>query len=95
MAITAQTVRGLARLAQLELTEREVETLRRDLEAILGYVALLDELDTSGVAITSHVIDVATPLRPDRVDRVLPRSEVLRNSPKHDEESLVVPRVLE
>ncbi|MFQ5696670.1 MAG: Asp-tRNA(Asn)/Glu-tRNA(Gln) amidotransferase subunit GatC [Myxococcota bacterium] len=95
MTITAEAVRGLARLAQLDLSQGEVEAMRRDLEAILEYVALLDELDTDDVPVTSHGIDAATPLRPDRVDHVLPRDEVLRNSPRHDGESLVVPRVLE
>ena len=95
MKIDAQTVRELAVLACLELSDGEVEAMRADLEAILEYVDLLEELDTENVPPTAHVLDMETPLRDDEVAGVLPREEVLRNGPKHDDSSVIVPRVIE
>lgn len=95
MKIRTETVRTLADLASLELAPEEVEQMRRDLDAILAYVDKLSELDTSDVPPTAHVLDIATPLRPDAVRGVLPVSEVVRNAPDHDDTSMIVPKVIE
>ena len=55
----------------------------------------LSELDTTGVQPTTHVLEIATPLRPDEVRGVLPVAEVVRNAPQHDERAMIVPKVLE
>ncbi len=95
MRIAAETVLRMARLARLELSPDEVERMREDLDAILTYVERLDELDTSAVPPTTHVLDLATPLRPDEVHDVLQVSEVVRNAPEHTESAMVVPKVIE
>jgi aspartyl-tRNA(Asn)/glutamyl-tRNA(Gln) amidotransferase subunit C len=95
MRIAAETVLRMAHLARLELSAEEVERMREDLDAILTYVEQLDELDTSAVPPTTHVLDLATPLRPDEVHDVLQVSEVVRNAPEHTESAMVVPKVLE
>jgi aspartyl-tRNA(Asn)/glutamyl-tRNA(Gln) amidotransferase subunit C len=95
MKITPESVRALADLACLELEPAEIERMQRDLDAILTYVEMLDELDTEGVPATAHVLDLATALREDVVADVLPRAEALRNGPRHDDESVIVPRVIE
>jgi len=95
MNITPETVLYVARLARLRLTEEEVPRMQRDLDAILDYVATLRELDTTGVPPTTHVLEIATPLRPDEVRGVLPVAEVVRNAPQHDQSAMIVPKVLE
>ena len=95
MRIDADTVRHVARLAQLELTPQEVEALRGDLEAILGYVDQLSALDLDDVPPTTHVLDLQTPLRADEVAGVLPAAEVVRNAPERTDSAMVVPKVLE
>ncbi len=95
MRIAAETVLRMAHLARLELSPDEVERMREDLDAILTDVERLDELDTSAVPPTTHVLDLATPLRPDEVHDVLQVSEVVRNAPEHTESAMVVPKVLE
>ena len=95
MRISAETVLRMARLARLELQPDEVERMREDLDAILTYVERLDELDTSAVPPTTHVLELTTPLRPDEVHSVLKVSEVVRNAPEHTESAMVVPKVLE
>jgi len=95
MHITRETVLYIAKLARLQLAEREVERMQRDLDALLGYFESLQAVDTRGVPPTTHVLDIATPLRSDRIAGVLPVSEVVRNAPEHTESAMVVPKVLE
>jgi len=95
MLISRETVLYIAKLARLRLADSEVERMRRDLDAVLGYVASLQALDTSGVPPTTHVLEIATPLRADEVAGVLPVSEVVRNAPEHTDSAMVVPKVLE
>ncbi len=94
-AVDRETVRGLARLAELALSEAEVERLRVDLARILDYAEKLRELDTEGIEPTSHVFELATPLREDRVAGVLSVDQAVRNAPAHERGAMVVPKVLE
>ncbi|MEE8557510.1 MAG: Asp-tRNA(Asn)/Glu-tRNA(Gln) amidotransferase subunit GatC [Myxococcota bacterium] len=95
MRVTPETVRNLCDLARLRLEPDEAERMRRDLERILAYVEKLEELDTEGVPPTSHVVEMATPMRSDEEVRRLSMSEVLRNAPQHAAGAFVVPRVIE
>jgi aspartyl-tRNA(Asn)/glutamyl-tRNA(Gln) amidotransferase subunit C len=95
MRIRAETVRQMAALAALELDDTEVERMRGDLDAILGYVAALDELDTRDVEPTTHALELTASLRDDEVRGVLSVAEVVRNAPEHTSHAMVVPKVLE
>ena len=95
MEISAEEVLKLAQLSRLELAPDEVEVLRRDLAAILDYVGQLSDLDTADVPPTAHVLDIATPLRPDTVRGVLQVSEAVRNAPSHNASAMIVPKVIE
>ena len=95
MRITEETVRELLELARLSVEPEEVTRMCRDLASILAYVEKLDEVDTSTVPATAHVLDIAAPLREDRVGNLLDQREALRNAPEHDEAAMIVPRVIE
>ena len=95
MKITAESVQELCDLASLRLDPEEAERMRDDLERILDYVGMLSELDTEGVPPTSHVIEIATPLREDEVRGVLPVEDVVSNAPRERDGSFVVPKVIE
>lgn len=84
----------VAKLARLELTEAEVDRMTGQLDAILSYVAKLDELDTVGVAVTTHTQQVVNAFREDEVRPSLPRESALANGPEHNNESFVVPKVV-
>ena len=91
---TAEAIR-IADLARLELAPGEAERLAAELEAILGYVASLDAVDTSGVEPTVHVIPVATPLRDDVPVAPLDPVRAVANAPERDGTAFVVPKVLD
>jgi len=94
MKITREEVLQVARLARLELQPDEVDRITTQLDAILGYVAKLDELDTEGIAATTHSQDAANAFREDEVRGSVSRDRALANAPRENGESFVVPRVI-
>lgn len=88
-------VHKIATLARLTLTPEEAERFRPQLARILEYVAQIDELDTTGVEPTSHVVPLSAPLRPDEVHPGLPRDEALSQGPRVAEGAFVVPKFVE
>jgi aspartyl-tRNA(Asn)/glutamyl-tRNA(Gln) amidotransferase subunit C len=94
MKISRDEVRHVAKLARLDLTEAEVERMTGQLDAILSYVAKLDQVDTTGVAATTHTQQVVNAFREDEVRPSLPRELALANGPEQNGESFVVPRII-
>jgi aspartyl-tRNA(Asn)/glutamyl-tRNA(Gln) amidotransferase subunit C len=94
MKITPDQVRHVARLARLELAPGHVDPLSRQLADILGYIDKLNEVDTNGVAATSHAIALTNAFRQDRPHTHLPREHALDNAPQQDEGCFVVPKVI-
>ena len=94
MKITEEEVQRVARLARLDLSSGEVSRMTGQLDAILSYVAKLDELDTTGVPATTHTQDVVNAFRDDIVQPSLNRERALANGPEQNGESFVVPRVI-
>jgi aspartyl-tRNA(Asn)/glutamyl-tRNA(Gln) amidotransferase subunit C len=88
-------VHKVAALARLTLAEGEAERFQPQLARILDYIAQLDELDTTGVEPTSHVMQVATPFRDDVVVAGLSREEALSQAPRAAEGAFVVPKFVE
>lgn len=93
--LTADQVRKVARLARLEITEAEVERFTRQLGQVLGYVEMLQELDTEGVVPLAHPLDIQNALRADELMPSLPRTAVLANAPKSDERYFLVPQIID
>lgn len=93
--ITREEVEHVARLARLELSEEEKERMTRQLDGILGYVAKLDELDTSQVEPTSHVLPMLNVMREDEVKPSLSPGDALANAPDCEPPYFRVPRIIE
>lgn len=93
--ITQSDVQHLAQLSNLQLTPDEVVSLQGDLQNIIGYVQLLDELDTSGVEPTYQVIDLQNVWRADVVDNYgINKDILLALAPEKEAEQIKVPKVL-
>lgn len=96
--VTVDDVERVAELANVELTPEESGRMLRDLNAILDYVAELNELNTEGVAPLAQVSELseaATPLRIDEVRPSLDRSAVMKQAPETDGAFFKVPKVIE
>lgn len=85
----------MAALARLALTAEEERRLAGDLDAILRYVAQLDELDTAGVEATSHPLDPGSALRDDQVRNPADPEAVLGNAPERAGDFFRVPKIIE
>jgi aspartyl-tRNA(Asn)/glutamyl-tRNA(Gln) amidotransferase subunit C len=94
MAITLETARAIARLANLDFTEEELSQLSLQLNAILDYVQKLDELDTSAIEPTSHIARLDSAFREDGATPSLPISQALANAPETREGHFSVPKVI-
>lgn len=81
MALSQQEVLHVARLARLRLDPEELERMRSQLSAILDHIAMLQEVDVSGVPPTAQVTELVTVLRPDEVTEELSREAALVNAP--------------
>lgn len=95
MAVTREIVLHIAKLSRLALDEEEVVRYQHDLNQILGYVAKLDELDTSEVEPTTHAVPTAMRLREDRAESRLTIDRVLMNAPAQEDGMFQVPKVVE
>ena len=91
MRITLDEVRHIAALARLTLGDHELAGLQHDLEQILGYVDLLNELDTTGVEAFSPTPLSALPLQEDRAQPGLVREVALAQAPRSQEAGFAVP----
>lgn len=80
--IDRDQVLHVARLARLELSDEEVARMAEELSHVLDHIEKIRELDLKGVPPTSHVVDVAAPLRADRPTTSLPQEAVLSSAPE-------------
>jgi aspartyl-tRNA(Asn)/glutamyl-tRNA(Gln) amidotransferase subunit C len=79
--IEREQVLHVAKLARLGLSEEEVETMAGELSGILEHVDRIAELDLSGVAPTSHVVELENVLRKDEPHRSLSQDSALASAP--------------
>ena len=98
--VTVEEVKRVAELAHLELTPEETGGMLNDLNAILDYVAELNELDTAGVAPLAQVSELgdvagASVVRADTVVPSLDRAAVMPQAPESDGAFFKVPKVIE
>jgi aspartyl-tRNA(Asn)/glutamyl-tRNA(Gln) amidotransferase subunit C len=99
MKVTVEDVARVAELARLELTAEETCGMQRDLNAILDYVAELNELDTKNVVPLAQVSELGdagpSAPRPDVHEPSLPRATVMHEAPETDQAFFKVPKVIE
>lgn len=98
MKITAEEVRHVADLANLALTDAEIERMSHDLDEILTYMDKLNQLDTAGSQPMAQVLyeaeETAT-LREDHERATLGNDQALRNAPVAGGGYFKVPRVID
>jgi aspartyl-tRNA(Asn)/glutamyl-tRNA(Gln) amidotransferase subunit C len=102
-AVTMEQVRHVAELAHLELTAEELPRMAKDLNAILGHIAQLNELDTAEVAPMAQVGEAlglsieanGETLRADVVKPSVERADVMAAAAESDGRFFKVPKVIE
>ncbi len=90
-----KTVKKVASLARLSMSDQELESYRPKLENILKFVEQLSEVNTDGVEPLSNVVDIALTLRADTLTDGDLQQKILANAPESTEGFFVVPKVVE
>jgi len=94
MALSEEEVRHVALLARLQLTDGEIESLRSELNAILGYIDQIQQLDLTGVEPMEHPIPSINVTREDLVRPGLSREAALLNAPEAEDGAFVIPQIV-
>jgi aspartyl-tRNA(Asn)/glutamyl-tRNA(Gln) amidotransferase subunit C len=95
MSVDAHTVRHIARLARISVSDAEVAALAPELSNILGWIEQLQEVDVEGVQPMTAVIPNTLRLREDVVTEGGIRNKVLANAPVAEHGFFAVPKVIE
>ena len=93
--ISDETIEYVGILAKLELSEKEKEEAKADMEKMLDYIDVLNELDTDGIEPMSHVFPVNNVFREDVVTNEDDREEILANAPEAKDGAFVVPKTFD
>jgi len=95
MSVDAQTVKRIGRLARIRVEDSEVEKYRGEINAILGFVEQLDELDVTGVEPMTSVTPMTLRRREDVVTDGGYPEKVVANAPLSEDNFFMVPKVIE
>ncbi|MHB2265116.1 Asp-tRNA(Asn)/Glu-tRNA(Gln) amidotransferase subunit GatC [Aliihoeflea sp. PC F10.4] len=95
MSVDIATVRRVARLSRIAVTDDEAERMTSELNAILGFVEQLGEVDVSGVEPMTSVTPMEMKKRVDAVTDGSKAADIVANAPASDENFFLVPKVIE
>lgn len=87
-------IEKLAHLARLRFSKEELEQLRPELEKITGFMELLNEVDTTGIAPLVNMGAAINQYREDNVQGEMERDKVFSNAPTHENGFFKVPKVI-
>ena len=94
MEISSALVENLANLSKLQFAEADKLAIQQDLQKMVGFIAELETIDTTGVAPLLHMGDASNVLREDRIQGSVSREAGLSNAPVADHSFFKVPKVI-
>ncbi|CFX01472.1 Aspartyl/glutamyl-tRNA(Asn/Gln) amidotransferase subunit C [Candidatus Filomicrobium marinum] len=95
MQVDEATVRRIARLARIKITDEEAKGLEAELSGILDWVEQLSEVNTDGVEPMTRVVPISLKKRSDVVTDGEKADEIVANAPLSEDDYFVVPKVVE
>lgn len=95
MTVDASTVRRIGRLARIRIEEDEVAQYQDELNAILGFVEQLGEVDIGGVEPMTSVTPMQLRRREDRITDGGVADRIVSNAPLSEDDFFMVPKVVE
>ena len=95
MSVDSATVKRVAHLARIRVSDEEAEALRGELNAILGFVEQLNEVEVAGVEPMTSVLPMAMKKRPDVVTEGGRADDIVANAPLTEGHYFLVPKVVE
>ena len=95
MSVDDKTVRHIASLARIALTEEQVAPMAKELSGILSWVEQLKEIDVEGVPPMTSVVEQRLRMRDDVVTEGHKADALMKNAPQAEDHLFVVPKVVE
>lgn len=95
MSVDEKTVRRIATLARIALSEEQVAPMAQELNGILSWVEQLNEIDVQGVPPMTSVVEQNLRMREDVVTEANAADSLMRNAPGAEDHFFVVPKVVE
>ena len=95
MSVDAATVKRIGRLARIRVEENEVEKYQSEINAILGFVEQLSEVDVAGVEPMTSVTPMQLRRREDKVTDGGYPERIVKNAPLSQDNFFMVPKVIE
>ncbi|WP_193336006.1 Asp-tRNA(Asn)/Glu-tRNA(Gln) amidotransferase subunit GatC [Devosia beringensis] len=95
MSVDAKTVKRIGSLARIRIEEHEVAGYQEELNAILGFIEQLSEVDVTGVVPMTSVMPMTLRLRDDVVSDGDYPAEIVANAPLSEDNFFMVPKVIE
>jgi aspartyl-tRNA(Asn)/glutamyl-tRNA(Gln) amidotransferase subunit C len=95
MSVDQKTVKRVARLARLKVKDEEVLRLAGELNAILGFIEQLNEVDVANVEPLTSVVTMKMKMRQDVVTDGHYPQKIVANAPAQDDDFFMVPKVVE
>lgn len=95
MSVDLDTVKRVAKLSRIAITEERAESMVGELNTILGFVEQLSEVDVDGVEPMTSVVDMTMRKRIDEVNDGNKASDIVANAPMSEDNFFMVPKVVE
>ena len=95
MSVDLATVKRVARLARIAVSDEEAEKMQGELNTILGFVEQLDEVNVSGVEPMTSVVSMEMKKREDVVNDGNKAADIVANAPLTEDNFFMVPKVVE
>jgi aspartyl-tRNA(Asn)/glutamyl-tRNA(Gln) amidotransferase subunit C len=88
-------IEHLSLLARLNLSDDEKQLFSTQVDSIIDYINTLNELDTSDVEPTAHILPMKNVFREDILKASLPREKAMQNAPEKNDDFYRVPKIIE
>lgn len=94
MQVSKEEIIHIAKLANINLKQEEVDTYLGNLEEILNYANIVNKAPIDGLSETIGVNEAYNIFRKDEIRESLPREELLQNAPEKQEGMFKIPKVI-
>lgn len=93
--MSKEQLKHVAQLARIAVTEEETELFAGQIDGVLAYCDILNEVNTDNVEPTTHVVNISNVLREDVVKESLTQEDALKNAPEQLDGQVKVPSIME
>jgi aspartyl-tRNA(Asn)/glutamyl-tRNA(Gln) amidotransferase subunit C len=95
MSVDQATVKRVAKLSRIAISEENLGKMEGELNAILGFIEQLSEVDVEGIEPMTSVTPMEMKKRKDGVTDGAKADDIIANAPESDDNFFIVPKVVE